>query len=58
MAAIRFNPGRVVATPGALEALRVAGDDPSVLLSRHLSGDWGELDEYDRSESEVRQYLF
>jgi hypothetical protein len=41
-----------VATPGALEVLAEAGEDPHVLLARHASGDWGELSEYDRRENE------
>lgn len=34
MSAIRFAPCSVVATPGALEALRASGDDPLVLLQQ------------------------
>jgi len=49
----RFAPGSVVATPGALEALRASGDDPLVLLSRHLNSDWGDVDEHDRRENEL-----
>ncbi len=44
--------GRVVATPGALEMLVAAGEEPGQLLGRHRSGDWGELDEQDRRENE------
>ena len=44
MSAKRFTPGSVVATPGALEALRASGDDPLVLLQRHLRGDWGDVE--------------
>ncbi len=29
-----------------------AGEDPLSLLSRHCSGDWGELDDHDRTENE------
>ncbi len=45
---MRFEIGRVVATPGALEALALAGVEPHELLSRHAGGDWGELDAHDR----------
>ena len=45
--------GRVVATPGALRVLVEAGEDPLSLLSRHYSGDWGELDTHDRKENEL-----
>lgn len=41
---MRFPPGSVVATPGALGAFRAAGDDPLGYLVRHLAGDWGEID--------------
>ena len=48
-----FPLGRILATPGALEALRGAGEDPLSYLSRHASGDWGELDAHDRRENEL-----
>ncbi|HJU12798.1 MAG TPA: hypothetical protein VJ728_18085 [Candidatus Binataceae bacterium] len=50
--AARFPPGQIVATPGALSALADAGDNPADFLRRHLSGNWGELDEHDRQENE------
>lgn len=43
--------GRVVAMPGALEALEGAGEDPFSHLARHAAGDWGELCEADRREN-------
>ena len=43
--------GRVLATPGALKLLGDAGEDPFGYLSRHASGDWGELDAQDRREN-------
>lgn len=49
----KFPLGRVVATPGALEALQESGEDPSPYLRRHNGGDWGEVDESDRRENEV-----
>lgn len=49
---IKFQPGQIVATPGALEALRRSGDSPLDLLVRHLTGDWGKVDEHDRLENE------
>lgn len=39
----RFPLGQVVATPGALEALEAAGQDPMAFVARHHAGDWGEL---------------
>jgi len=44
----KFHPGLIVATPGALEALRDSGQQPHEFLVRHLGGDWGDLDEEDR----------
>ena len=43
----------MVATPGALEALEDAGQDPGEFLLRHITGAWGELDEHDRNENEL-----
>ena len=48
----RFPFGQVVATPGALEALEEAGETAATLLRRHITGDWGEVDEHDRQENE------
>ena len=53
MSGIKFEPGRIVATPGALEAFRTSGDDPLPFLQRHLAGDWGDLSEEDRRENEL-----
>jgi hypothetical protein len=53
MTAARFPPGQIVATSGALAALEEAGESPGILLKRHLSGDWGEVDEHDRREDEL-----
>jgi hypothetical protein len=44
---MKFPLGRVVATPGALEALQASGQAPWDFLSRHVSGDWGEVDAED-----------
>jgi hypothetical protein len=44
-----FHLGQVVATPGALEALRDAEQQPHEFVTRHVMGDWGELDEEDKS---------
>ncbi len=52
---MKFDPGRILATPGALAAFEASGDDPLVFLSRHVSGDWGDVDEHDRHENELSQ---
>ena len=49
----KFPLGQVVSTPGALDALRRAGQEPWPFIGRHASGDWGELDEHDRRENEL-----
>jgi hypothetical protein len=38
----------VVSTPGALEAMALAGHDGSQLLARHRSGDWGDVCDTDK----------
>ena len=49
----RFSLGQVVATPGALEALRSAEQEPVGFLARHVTGDWGDLEEEDKQENEL-----
>ena len=49
---VTLHLGRVVATTGALKTLVEAGEDPLSLLSRHCSGDWGDVDKHDRKENE------
>jgi len=44
----RFELGRIVATPGAID-LNV---DLAGLLARHASGDWGGLGAFDRREND------
>ena len=53
IATARFDLGRIVATPGALEALELSGESPATFLARHVVGDWGDLDEDDRAENEL-----
>ena len=48
----RFSSLEVVATPGALAVLSETGTDLLALLTRHLCGDWGDLDEHDRAVNE------
>jgi len=50
---IRFELGRVVATPGALSALQKAEQEPREFLDRHVNGDWGEVPEADKQENEL-----
>jgi hypothetical protein len=39
----RFKLGRLVATPGAVDALARAGQSPEEFLARHVRGDWGDV---------------
>lgn len=43
-----FDPGQIVATPGALNHLAFHDSSSLVLLRRHLQGDWGDLCAGDR----------
>lgn len=43
----RFQLGKVVATPGAIEALTAAQTSAWELLSKHVSADFGEVDSDD-----------
>lgn len=42
-ASLRFQPGQIVSTPGALEAMQQHGVSPLLLLLRHLRCDHGEM---------------
>jgi hypothetical protein len=44
-----FSLGRIVTTPGALHALHDARHRPGEFLARHVTGDWGDLDDEDRN---------
>jgi hypothetical protein len=48
----RFDLGRVVATPGALQLVEDSGADLARLLARHVTGDWGDLDRTDKRANE------
>lgn len=43
MTAVLFSVGRVMATPGALEAMDTAGVNWAGLLARHVAGDWHDM---------------
>jgi len=47
-----FSLGQCVATPGALEALEVAGQTPADFLARHVYGDWGDIHPGDKGLNE------
>src|SRR6202043_3205086 len=47
-----FELGRIVATPGALAALKKAGQQPAEFLTRHVNREWGDLSDEDRKEND------
>ena len=49
----RFALGRTFITPGAEEALQIAGQTAIEFLRRHMSCDWGELSDDDIRENEL-----
>jgi hypothetical protein len=49
----RFALGQTVITPGAEEAVQLAGQTAIEFLRRHMSGDWGELSDDDIKENEL-----
>ena len=55
----KFNLGRIVATPGALDTFEQSGEGSRVLLARHASGDWGEIckDDWQENEFALDKYL-
>ena len=48
----RFPLGQTYITPGAEEALMIAGQTGIEFLRRHMSGDWSELSDDDAQENE------
>lgn len=53
---ITDNLGRIVATPAALAVLTNAGRTGKTLLTRHVRGDWGEVDDEDwKANNEATQ---
>ena len=52
-----FKLGHIVATLGALDLLEEAEVNPLLLLTRHVTGDWGDLDDEDKkANGEALQY--
>jgi len=48
----KFQMGRVVATPGALEVLQEAGQSPWNFLSQHMDANWGTVDDEDKAAND------
>lgn len=49
----RFALGQTYVTPGAGEALMIAGQTGIEFLRRHMSGDFGDLSDEDATENEL-----
>ena len=48
----KFQLGQIVATPAALEAIEASGQEPSFFLDRHIQGDWGWVDDFDKGAND------
>ncbi len=48
----KFSLGQIVATPGAIDALKDAGQNAAEFLNRHVRGDWGDVCEEDRQAND------
>ena len=49
----KFNPGRIVGTPGAIAALEESGQTPDFFLDQHIAGNWGLVDKEDWNTNDV-----
>ena len=49
---VKFDPGRIVMTPAAVNELAEAGHMPGEFLRRHVCGDWGQLERTDAMANE------
>jgi hypothetical protein len=47
-----FELGQIVATPGALAALKKSGQQPGEFLTRHVNREWGDLSDEDGKEND------
>ena len=48
----KFALGQVVATPEAIAAIEDSGQSPTEFLDRHISGDWGIVDDEDKAAND------
>jgi hypothetical protein len=53
-----FSLGRLVATPGALQALQESRELPFSYVQRHVTGDWGVVDEEDSRANDLAVSLY
>lgn len=50
-----FKLGRLLSTPGAIEAARVAGDCLLTYIQRHAAGGWGVVGDEDKRANDRTQ---
>lgn len=50
---MKFQLGRLLATPGALEAIAASDESAADFLARHAAGDWGDVDAEDAAANEA-----
>lgn len=48
-----FDLGNIVGTPAALARLEREGINPSDLITRHVTGDWGDLSDEDKAANDA-----
>lgn len=48
-----FRLGQILATPGALEAIETAGQNPADFIMRHAAGDWGDVCAEDKAQNDA-----
>jgi hypothetical protein len=51
-----FPLGQVVATPGAIEVIERRRLNAGFLLLRHVTGDWGDMDDDDKARNDHAMY--
>ena len=57
MVSPKFSWGRLVGTPGAVAALERAKQLPAEFMDRHVSGDWGEVEDPEQNELALQKGL-
>ncbi len=50
---MKFDPGQMLSTPGALEEIARAGQEPLFFLQKHFLGDWGDLSQGDKELNDL-----
>jgi hypothetical protein len=53
MSTPKFSLGSLVATPAALQAIADSGQIPLYFFSRHVRGDYGDVDAHDKRANDL-----